>query len=465
MESHLFQSLLEALSVGVAILDRNGTYLYANSAHIGFHGGKAKEDYIGKHVSERFSSADKGVLKALKTRKKVVAQSVTHDGTKGICSRVPLLNRSGEVICVLTETLATSISPGNLNALIATLLDLSNKADFYKKQAHQAIGPLHTFDTIVSCSATMEHVKKTGKKYARTENPILITGESGTGKELLAQALHMASSRANNAFVTVNCAALPSNLIESELFGYADGAFTGSRRAGMKGKFELADGGTIFLDEIGELPLDIQAKLLRVLESGEIQKIGRGAPIYSHFRLITATNRNLYKMVQEGAFREDLYHRISILELTLPPLRQRREDIPLLVNILMEQILGPSRAREIRMTHGCLNAFLTAEWKGNIREMKNILTAGLCSLDKDDKVLKVAHLSPRFLSSLPQTSGPRGQSSPSILEEASSQAERETILAALTRCGGNCSRTARELGISRTKLYKKFKQYDIHGHR
>ena len=367
-------------------------------------------------------------------------------------------------MCIFTETLATNISRDNLNELIGTLLDLSRKADYYKQKAHQAIGPLHTFETIVSRSATMARLKKTGKKYALTENPILIHGESGTGKELLAQALHMASPRARHAFVAVNCAALPCNLIESELFGYTDGAFTGSRREGMKGKFESADNGTIFLDEIAELPLDIQSKLLRVLESGEIQKIGQASPGYSNFRLIAATNKNLYKMVQEGAFREDLYHRLSILELTLPPLRERREDIPLLVNILMEQILGPLKAGAIRLAQPCLDAFMSAPWPGNIREMKNILTAALCSLDDGENVLKLAHLSPRFLATLAGTAtGTPGKpaGSPNALSEASSLAERQTILATLARCSGNRSLTARELGISRTKLYKKFKQYGI----
>lgn len=458
----LFQAVLEALSVGVALIDGEGVYLYVNPAYVAFHGGAGQETYVGRHVGELFASADKGSMKALRTGKKVVSPSITHDGTKGVCSRIPLVGKDKRIACIFTETLATTISRDNLNALISALLELSQKADYYKRQAHRAIGPLHTFDTIVSRSAVMEQLKKTGKKYAATENSILITGESGTGKELLAQALHMASPRAQRPFVAVNCAALPPNLIESELFGYADGAFTGSKRSGLKGKFEAADTGTIFLDEIGELPRDIQSKLLRVLESGEIQKIGQADPAYADFRLIAATNRNLERMVQEGAFREDLYHRLSTLELLVPPLRRRREDIPLLINLLMEQILGPTRAREIRLTQGCLNAFLAAPWKGNVREMKNILTAALCALDEGDKVLRMSHLSSRFMATIPPAGAARRPSeSGTTLSEASSLAERETILAALDRCGGNCAMTARELGISRTKLYKKFKQYDI----
>lgn len=463
LDMPLFHAVLESLSVGAALLDENGVYLYVNPAYVAFHGGTGKESYVGKHVCERFTTANKGSMKAIRTGKKVVSPSITVDGTKGVCSRIPILGKDKKIICVFTETLMTNISRGNLNELINTLVELSQKADYYKQQAHQAIGPLHTFETIASRSASMEQLKKTGKKYAQTENPILITGESGTGKELLAQALHMASPRSSAPFITVNCAALPPSLIESELFGYADGAFTGSRRSGMKGKFESADTGTIFLDEIGELSLDIQSKLLRVLESGEIQKIGQPSPSYSNFRLIAATNRNLYNMVEEGTFREDLYHRLSILELLVPPLRQRREDIPLLVNILMEQILGPVRAKEIRLTQACLNAFLSAPWKGNVREMKNILTSALCALDDEEKLLRVSHLSARFMATLQQpTSTASRTRTGTTLAEISSLAERELILATLEQCGGNCSMAARKLGISRTKLYKKFKQYDIH---
>ena len=166
-----------------------------------------------------------------------------------------------------------------------------------------------------------------GRRFAFSQEPILVCGESGTGKELVAQALHMASQRSDRPFVTVNCAALPPELMESELFGYETGAFTGAKVGGVKGKFEMADTGTIFLDEIGELPLPMQAKLLRVLETGEIQKIAHKGQLHSDFRLIGATNRNLAEMVRQGQFREDLYHRLSVFELDIPPLRDRVSDI------------------------------------------------------------------------------------------------------------------------------------------
>lgn len=463
IDSPFFQEMMDSLSVGVDIWDSGGICRYANRACLKFHGVKDVADFVGRHVGELFVSADTGILKALKTKKESVAPSLSHDGIKGICSRVPILDDGNATVCVFSETLATNISTDHLEKMIGTIRELAKKVDYYQHRAHKATGHLHTFDTIVSRSAVMAQLKKIGKKYAKTDNPVLINGESGTGKELLAQAIHAASPRERKPFIVVNCAALPSSLIESELFGYADGAFTGSKRAGMKGKFEAAHTGTIFLDEVGELPLDMQAKLLRVLESGEIQKIGQTTPTYSNFRLLAATNKNIPQMIRDGTFREDLYHRLSILELTLPPLRQRREDTPLLVSVLIKQILGSAHAGDIRLSPSCMKVFMTAEWKGNIREMKNILTAALCSLDEGEKVLKVSHLPPRFLAALPtgKSGAAQKRSIRNTLQETTTQLERETILAALARNGGNCSKTARELGISRTKLYKKFKFYNI----
>ena len=464
LDSKLFQTMLDALSVGIAIIDGNGIYLYINQAYVEFHGGSDKNDYLGKYVSDLFVSGQSGSMKTIRTATKSVSPSVTVEGTKGVCARIPILDEHNRVMCIITETLMTNISRDNLNDLINSLVELSQTASFYKQKAHQVTGQLHTFETIVSRSQAMKQLIKLGKKYARTENPVLITGESGTGKELLAQALHMGSPRASKPFIAVNCAALPPSLIESELFGYAKGAFTGSKACGMKGKFESAHTGTIFLDEIGELPLDIQSKLLRVLESGEIQKIGQIAPVYSDFRLIAATNRDLYAMVEQGLFRGDLYHRLTILELVVPPLRQRREDILLLISILMEQIVGPERAKGIRITQACLNALQTAPWKGNVRELRNVLTSALCALDDSEKLLRRSHLPARFLASLSQVEpGSATTKASSTLAEASSSAEKELIISTLKELGGNCSKTAVKLGISRTKLYKKLRQYKIKG--
>lgn len=462
IQSPLFQALMDKLSLGIGLLDNSGTYLFVNEAYARHHGGTGKESYVAKHVTELFLTGNTGTMKVIRSGKPVVGPCRSFDGTKGMCSRIPIIGKNRKVVGVLTETLATNISRENLSELINTLRELAEEAEYYKHKAHSATGALYTFDAILSRSDSMKQLKKIGKKYAATEHPILIFGESGTGKELLAQAVHMASQRSERPFVTVNCAALPPSLIESELFGYVAGTFTGARSSGMKGKFESAHRGTIFLDEIGELPLDIQSKLLRVLESGEIQKIGQNIPVYSDFRLIAATNRNLPEMIRQGTFREDLYHRISALELRLPPLRQRVEDIPLLVRILMEEILGQQQAKNIELSQNCLSVLMSAPWHGNIRELKNVLTAALCTLDDNEKILKPIHLSPRFLMSIEKEGkASKSKKGKTTLSQVSSLAERETIINALKNSGGNRSRAALALGISRSCLYKKLREYKI----
>ena len=317
---------------------------------------------------------------------------------------------------------------------------------------------VYTFDHIVGNAPATQEVVRMARMAAQSDVTTLILGESGTGKELFAQAIHKASPRANGSFISVNCAALPRELAESELFGYVEGAFTGARKGGQKGKFELADKGTIFLDEIGELPLYLQAKLLRVLESNEIQKIGMSGSKYSDFRLIAATNRNLPELVDKRQFREDLYHRLNILELSLPPLRKHRGDIPSLITQLIEGICGPQKALEIRISQDVLDLFMRYGWPGNVRELKNVLAYAYCCMDDD-----AVELTPRYL---PERlfMGSRSEDVPAAEEPGAfsfqamqREAEKRAIESALSLAGGNKSKAAKLLGFSRNTLYLKMK--------
>jgi transcriptional regulator with PAS, ATPase and Fis domain len=265
--------------------------------------------------------------------------------------------------------------------------------------------------------------------------------------------------------------------MESELFGYAAGAFTGAGAGGMKGKFELADGGSIFLDEIGELPLPMQAKLLRVLETGEIQKLAHPGRLHSDFRLIAATNKNLTKNVEEGTFREDLYHRLSILELVVPPLREHVGDIPLLAGHFIEQSAGHKRAQEIRIDNELYRLFRLYPWRGNVRELKNVLTYALYSLGDEGDVLTLGHLPERFLQEFRRAFRNEGVEAPEeaagrpffpvneTLASAGARSERQALQAALKRTEYNKTLAARVLGISRNKLYKKMRELGLHGSR
>ena len=317
---------------------------------------------------------------------------------------------------------------------------------------------VYTFDHIVGNAPATQEVVRMARMAAQSDVTTLILGESGTGKELFAQAIHKASPRANGSFISVNCAALPRELAESELFGYVEGAFTGARKGGQKGKFELADKGTIFLDEIGELPLYLQAKLLRVLESNEIQKIGMSGSKYSDFRLIAATNRNLPELVDKRQFREDLYHRLNILELSLPPLRKHRGDIPSLITQLIEGICGPQKALEMRVSQDVLDLFMRYGWPGNVRELKNVLAYAYCCMDDD-----AVELTPRYL---PERlfMGSRSEDVPSAVEPGAfsfqamqREAEKRAIESALSLACGNKSKAAKLLGFSRNTLYLKMK--------
>lgn len=461
-----YTSVFELLHTGISILSKDGTFLYANKAFLDMF--NLKPDTIGGHVSDYFLTSEQGVMTTIRTRKMTICSSITKNNAQGVSFRYPVLNAKGDLLGVIIESISTSIGKEKLLRLLETVRNLEEQADYLERKSHKKHGVLYTFDNIIGESPAMKTMKERGLRFAKSNEPILLGGESGTGKELIAQALHSASDRAEKPFVTVNCAALPHELIESELFGYEAGAFTGAKSGGMKGKFELADKGTIFLDEIGELPMPMQAKLLRVLESGEIQKIAHSGRLHSDFRLIAATNRNLPKLVDEGNFREDLYHRLNILELVIPPLRERTSDIPHLARYFIEQTVGHKRARDIQISHELYQAFSLYPWRGNIRELKNVLTFALYSLGGDGDILTLQHLPDRFLKELNQEERPvsGGQAvaegEEQNLAKAGAQAERKTLMAVLVSTEYNKTQAAKILGISRNKLYKKMRDLSLH---
>ncbi|MEA4858167.1 MAG: sigma 54-interacting transcriptional regulator [Solidesulfovibrio sp.] len=457
-----YTSVFELLHTGISIMSAEGYFLYSNKAFLEMFNLPA--DVYGKHVSDFFLTAEQGVMTTIRTRKMTICSSVTNNNAQGVSFRYPLLDDNGKLLGVIIESISTSIDKEKLLSLLETVRNLEEKVDYFERKSQKKPGMLYTFDSIVGESDPMEAMKKRGRRFARSNEPILLFGESGTGKELIAQALHSSSERAGKPFVTVNCAALPHDLMESELFGYGTGAFTGAKSGGMKGKFELADKGTIFLDEIGETSMPMQAKLLRVLESGEIQKIAHSGRLHSDFRLIAATNKNLAQLVEEGTFREDLYHRLNILELDIPPLRERISDIPLLTRHFIGQIMGHKRAREIHISNELYRVFGIYPWRGNVRELKNVLTSALYTLEGDGDILTLRHLPERFLRELrsdrPESREELPLEAPD-LAKAGAQAERKTLMSVLASTEYNKTLAARVLGISRNKLYKKMRDLGL----
>ncbi|OPX39314.1 MAG: sigma-54-dependent Fis family transcriptional regulator [Desulfobacteraceae bacterium 4484_190.2] len=310
-----------------------------------------------------------------------------------------------------------------------------------------------SFQGIIGKSTAMRQVFDLIKSAASSEAPAIIYGESGTGKELVAIALHSLGTRSNGPFITVNCAALNESLLESELFGHVKGAFTGADHTRV-GRFEAASNGDIFLDEIGDLPISTQIKMLRVLQEKEIEKVGDHHPVAIDVRVLAATNKDLKRLMEEGRFRDDLYYRIGVIPIYLPPLRERREDIPLLVDTFINRIRIKSRKQISGMNKETLELLMGYDWPGNVRELINVIeyTFVLCNGEE----ITPDHL-PGTLTGGPQ---PLSVKQPNARSQSGGNG-KERLLGVLKRTGGNKSKAARILGISRVTLWKRLKAYDI----
>ncbi len=328
------------------------------------------------------------------------------------------------------------------------------------RNLEQSLKERYRFHNIVGKSPAMRKIYDLLENLAHIDTTILITGESGTGKELIANALHYSSSRSDGPMVRVNCSALSENLLESELFGHVKGAFTGAVKD-RKGRFEKASGGTLFLDEIGDLSPAVQAKLLRVLQEKEIERVGESTPVKVDVRLVTATHRNLSRAIKEGSFRQDLYYRLKVMEISPPPLRERREDIPLLVDHFL-QLFNSRLKRDVEELSGdALRLCMTHPWPGNVRELRHALEHAfiLCR----DRIITTEHLPEelRAPASAPVPAATTPHAQAPAPESGELPAPAEKILSALKQAGGNKARAARILGIHRQTLYRRIARYRI----
>ncbi|MEE9443373.1 MAG: PEP-CTERM-box response regulator transcription factor [candidate division Zixibacteria bacterium] len=318
------------------------------------------------------------------------------------------------------------------------------------RQLSTELANVKRFDNIIGDSDKMQEVYKIIETVSGTDYKVLITGESGTGKELVSRAIHNSGLRKGQPFVTINCGAIPENLLESELFGHEKGAFTDAH-AQKIGKFELANNGTIFLDEIGELPLNLQVKLLRVLENHIIERVGGRAEIPLEVRVLAATNRDLLEEVKKGAFRQDLYYRLSVITIDLPPLRERGDDILLLAKTFLNRYGLENRRTNLSFSEASARAIASYEWPGNVRELENKIKRAV--IMAQDKKIKPMDLS------LPAVSG--NGAGRATLQDVREETEREYILESLIRNNWNISRVSRELGTSRTTLYDLIEKYRL----
>jgi len=348
--------------------------------------------------------------------------------------------------------------PFNRDQLLMTVEKalVFGKAVSENRQLRRLVHERFRLENVVGTSQRMQRVLELVERVSRSDVTVLITGESGTGKEIIAKGIHFSGARSSRPFIVVNCAAIPDNLIESELFGYKRGSFTGAS-ADAKGKFEEASGGTIFLDEVSAMPTTLQSKLLRVLQEQEITRIGESAPRKVDVRIIAATNRDLKTMVEDGQFREDLYFRLAVVPVDLPPLRERREDIPLLTEHFLQRASEKHRSGDLQMEREVFAALSAYSWPGNVRELENAV----------ERMVVLADAEAITVDNLPDNiRHPSGYAANVLLElppEGLSieQVEREIIRRALEMHGGNQTRTARYLDITRSALIYRMQKFEL----
>jgi transcriptional regulator with PAS, ATPase and Fis domain len=333
---------------------------------------------------------------------------------------------------------------------------LKTELEFYKSELSKRLGARYSFDNIVGQSLELEKVKVLGRKVARSDTTVLLEGESGTGKEMFAHAIHIESNRALGPFIKVNCAAIPESLFESELFGYKEGAFTGAQKKGRKGKFALANSGTIFLDEVSELPLSMQVKLLRVLQEREIEPVGAEQPEAVNVRIIAASNKSLEALVGQGQFRNDLYYRLNVVKLDIPPLRQRTGDIALLTEKILKQLEKETGIPVEAVDAETEAVFLAYSWPGNVRELCNVLEQALYV--KNGNLVTKQDIPRSVVASAEGQVAPERQRT---LKFQLSQVEEELIRRALQEEKGDKLAAASRLGISKSSLYAKIEQHRI----
>lgn len=451
----MLKRIFDSIHSGAVVTDSEGYITHFNKAYGEFLNVNPDEQ-IGKHCTEVIENTRMHIV--AKTQKPEIARSQHIRGENMIVQRIPI-KKDGRVIGVFGLVMFRSAK--EVQKLARKLDQLESKVKLYEEELMNLRSTRYTFDSIVAKSSGMNSLKEDALKAASQSYPVLITGDSGTGKELFAQAIHNASPRRTSPFIRVNCSAIPKDLMESELFGYEKGAFTGARVQGKPGKFELAHRGSIFLDEMSELPLEVQPKLLRVLEEKEFERIGGNAIIQSDFRVIAATNQNLQRMVEDGKFRTDLFYRLSVIPIHIPPLADRREDIIPLSEYLLARMVEDAGLYTVSLADEAKEVLYGHDWPGNIRELKNVLERALSLLDGD--VITRDDL-PFYLKDRLRSHGGHtadGEKNRSELKKMRDKRESEMIRNALRSAGYNKARAARLLGIHRTLLYKKMKKYGI----
>jgi PAS domain S-box-containing protein len=370
-----------------------------------------------------------------------------------IVNRIPVRGGDGQIAGMVSQAIFNN--PEELQRLSSKIEHLDRKISQYERRMKAGFAAQYTFRNLIGESGVMHRLKRQARNYARLDEAVLILGPTGAGKELFAHAIHSESPRADGPMVCINCAAIPRDLFESELFGHERGAFSGARHEGRMGQIELAHHGTLFLDEIGEMPPEAQAKLLRVLECRAVRRLGSVTPRAVDFRLLAATNRNITAMLERGSFREDLYYRINTFTLEIPPLCERADDIvPIARQILERMGLGA-----LRFSDSAEFAMRAFSWPGNVRQLHNAVVHA-ATLRQND-VIEIDDFPPEIVSGMRDLQNRQKKPARDDLQGVAANAEISAILKAISECGGNVSAAARKLRIARATIYEKMRKYGI----
>ncbi len=453
-------------AMGMMVVDRAHRIVWISEGYKRFLPalGHEERDFVGRRVEDVVPNTL--MAQVIETGQPILVDLLTNQAGTFLVSRLPLRDASGQVIgamgMVLLDHPETTMQP-----LIGKFSRLQRDLDAARQQLAEHLTrerrPKHTIASFIGASPAAMEVKRQARRVAQTDSTVLLLGETGTGKELLAHAIHAASARAARPFVGVNIAAVPDTLLEAEFFGVAAGAYTGADRKGRDGKFRLAHGGTLFLDEIGDMPLPLQAKLLRVLQEQEVEPLGSNQVQHVDVRVIAATSRDLAAMVRAGSFRADLFYRLNVLPIRVPPLRDRLADLEALADALADDIARRSGMAHKSLAGDALELLAAQPWPGNIRELRNVIEQA--SLMTDDLVLGARHFAAVLGTQAPVVAAPpqatdAPAAAPRIagvksLPQAVAELEAQAIREALEATGGNKLAASRLLGISRATLYEK----------
>ena len=431
---------------GMVVVDEKSRIVFVEEAYAKSRG-LDPEKVKGHYIKDIIPTSRLPVV--VESGKPILGDIFFYEGKTVICNRYPLI-KDGAGIGAMSYQVFEGVEK-----LFDSIRELQDQLGYYKEKMKKYVGVRYSLvDTIGSSPGAIE-IRTAVLKAANSNATVLIQGETGTGKELVAHALHQESQRSSYSFVKLNCAAIPQELIESELFGYEEGAFTGALKGGKKGKFELADKGTLFLDEISQLSMAAQAKLLRVLQEKEVERIGGREPIPVNVRIIVATNDNLEELLKLGTFRADLYYRLNVIPIRVPPLRERKSDIPLLVNSFVEKYGEQAGVGLVSIEDDAMDLLMEYDWPGNIRELEHAIerAINLCYFN----VLELAHfewLAPKVQKKKKIIAG-------KSIQDARAASEKEVILNALQATQGNKKKAAELLGIARPLLYQKMSRLGI----